>query len=53
MAMRDLRLETKQAALAIKDVELDGSFSGYASIFGLPDLGNDVIERGAFSRSRA
>ncbi|WP_114213938.1 HK97 family phage prohead protease [Ochrobactrum sp. 3-3] len=53
MAMHDMRLETKQAALAIEDVELDGSFSGYASVFGLPDLGNDVIERGAFSRSLA
>ncbi|MBA8842517.1 hypothetical protein FHW02_000533 [Ochrobactrum sp. RH1CCR137] len=53
MAMLDVRLETKQAALAIEDVELDGSFSGYASVFGLPDLGNDVIERGAFARSLA
>ncbi|NYD80749.1 hypothetical protein HD884_000794 [Ochrobactrum intermedium] len=53
MAMLDMRLETKQAALAIEDVELDGSFSGYASVFGLPDLGNDVIERGAFARSLA
>ncbi|KAB2746761.1 HK97 family phage prohead protease [Brucella anthropi] len=53
MAMHDMRLETKQAALAIEDVELDGSFSGYASVFGLPDLGNDVIERGAFARSLA
>ncbi|MBB5703714.1 hypothetical protein FHS76_003624 [Ochrobactrum daejeonense] len=51
MAKSDLRLETKRAALAIEDVELDGSFSGYASVFGMPDLGNDVIERGAFARS--
>ncbi len=26
-------------------------FSGYASLFGKPDLGRDVIERGAFLRS--
>ncbi len=45
MAMHDMRLETKQAALAIEDVELDGSFSSYANISGLSDLGNDVIER--------
>ncbi|MBC2884734.1 HK97 family phage prohead protease [Ochrobactrum sp. CM-21-5] len=49
MAKSDLKLETKRTALAIEDVELDGSFSGYASVFGLADLGHDVIERGAFS----
>ena len=49
MAKSDLKLETKRTTLAIEDVELDGSFSGYASVFGLADLGHDVIERGAFS----
>ncbi|KAB2697960.1 HK97 family phage prohead protease [Ochrobactrum sp. Kaboul] len=51
MAKPDLKLETKRASLALEDVEIDGSFSGYASIFGLADLGSDVIERGAFSRA--
>ncbi|PWL19034.1 HK97 family phage prohead protease [Falsochrobactrum shanghaiense] len=51
MAKADFRLETKRAPLALDEVELDGSFGGYASVFGLPDLGNDVIERGAFAQS--
>ncbi len=51
MAKCDLKLDTKRAPLAVEEVEIDGSFSGYASIFGLPDLGNDVIECGAFTRA--
>ncbi|MEN5297335.1 HK97 family phage prohead protease [Brucella sp. TWI559] len=51
MIKPDLKLETKRASLALSDVEIDGSFSGYASIFGLPDLGNDIIEKGAFAKS--
>ncbi len=51
MAKPDLKLETKRASLALDDVEIDGSFSGYASVFGLVDLGNDVIEKGAFAKS--
>ena len=51
MAKADFRLETKRAPLALDEVEIDGSFGGYASVFGLPDLGNDVIERGAFAQS--
>jgi uncharacterized protein len=46
-------LETKYAGLALETVQLDGSFSGYASLFGVPDLGRDVIERGAFAGSLA
>lgn len=45
--------ERKYAGLALETVELDGSFSGYASLFGVPDLGRDVIEKGAFARSLA
>lgn len=44
-------LETKRAPLALGAVGTDGVFSGYASVFGLADLGNDVVERGAFARS--
>jgi HK97 family phage prohead protease len=51
MAKPDLKLETKRASLALDDVEIDGSFSGYASVFGLADLGHDVIEKGAFAKS--
>ncbi|MDJ1159034.1 HK97 family phage prohead protease [Chelatococcus sp. SYSU_G07232] len=31
----------------------DGEFEGYASLFGVPDLGRDVIEPGAFAESLA
>jgi len=40
-----------RASLALDDVEIDGSFSCYASVFGLADLGHDVIEKGAFAKS--
>jgi len=43
--------EHKFARLGQAKVEPDGSFSGYASLFGRVDLGKDVIERGAFARS--
>ena len=33
------------------DEDEDGKFSGYASIFGNKDLGNDIVERGAFTTS--
>ncbi|MGH9915626.1 MAG: HK97 family phage prohead protease [Pyrinomonadaceae bacterium] len=45
------RIEKKFAGLAIERVELDGSFSGYASLFGEVDLGKDVIAPGAFAAS--
>lgn len=32
---------------------MDGQFSGYASIFGLPDLGRDIVMQGAFAASLA
>ncbi len=51
MANPKFNLETKRASLALEEVEIDGSFSGYASIFGLPDLGNDVLDKGAFAKS--
>jgi HK97 family phage prohead protease len=33
------------------DIRLDGRFTGYASIFGQIDLGNDIVEPGAFSKA--
>lgn len=33
------------------DKEKEGKFSGYASIFGNKDLGNDIVEKGAFTSS--
>ncbi|MBO6899766.1 MAG: HK97 family phage prohead protease [Rhizobiaceae bacterium] len=45
--------ERKRVELRLGDVESDGSFSGYASLFGRVDLGRDIVERGAFARSLA
>ena len=30
---------------------MDGHFTGYASLFGVPDLGRDVVAPGAFAAS--
>lgn len=43
--------ERKYAGLDVEAVASDGSFSGYASLFGKVDLGRDVVERGAFADS--
>lgn len=43
--------ETKFVSTNLDKVHLDGSFSGFASIFGDKDLGNDVVEKGAFANS--
>lgn len=32
---------------------MDGHFTGYASLFGVPDLGRDVVAPGAFAQSLA
>jgi HK97 family phage prohead protease len=37
--------------LDIKAVAEDGTFSGYASLFGVKDLGGDVVQPGAFTKS--
>ena len=36
---------------AVEDSEDKGEFEGYGSIFGNKDLGNDVVEAGAFAKS--
>lgn len=43
--------ERKFVELGGADVEADGTFSGYASLFGKVDLAKDVVERGAFAAS--
>ena len=43
--------ETKRAPLALSAVDQAGVFEGYASLFGVADLGRDVVERGAFADS--
>lgn len=34
-----------------KEISEDGSFKGIASVYGVEDLGGDVIEKGAFTKS--
>lgn len=45
--------EVKFCALDLKEVSLDGTFEGYASLFDREDLGRDVVRRGAFRKSLA
>ena len=45
--------ERKFVDLVLDEVEPDGVFSGYASLFGRMDLGKDIVERGAFAKSLA
>ncbi|MFK8252235.1 HK97 family phage prohead protease [Ancylobacter terrae] len=46
-------LETKERPVAIEKVAPDGSFEGYAALFGRVDLGRDLILPGAFTESLA
>ncbi|MDQ6436880.1 HK97 family phage prohead protease [Mesorhizobium sp. LHD-90] len=46
-----LAAERKYAGVRLAQVEGDGSFRGYASLFGAIDLGKDMMMRGAFARS--
>jgi HK97 family phage prohead protease len=43
--------ERKFVNRVVDELESNGSFSGYASLFGRVDLGRDVVERGAFAKS--
>lgn len=45
------QLQTKDFKLEIKSLNEDGTFEGYASVFGVKDNQNDVIEAGAFKRT--
>jgi HK97 family phage prohead protease len=45
--------EVKLLALKPRAVTADGTFSGYASLFGVADLGRDVMMPGAFAASLA
>lgn len=48
-----LRRETKFAPCDLKSVDADGSFEGYASVFGAEDMAHDVVLPGAFTTSLA
>lgn len=43
--------EAKFLARPLARIEPDGAFEGYASLFGIADLGKDVVDRGAFRDS--
>jgi HK97 family phage prohead protease len=43
--------EVKFAPVDLKSVEADGTFCGYASLFGEVDLGQDLVMPGAFRES--
>jgi len=45
--------ETKLLPNPPLTVAADGAFAGYASLFGVPDLGRDVVAPGAFAESLA
>ena len=44
-------LETKRASTPLANVDGDGTFSGYASLFGKVDLAKDRVASGAFQHS--
>lgn len=49
LCLREVKLLTEPIA----HVENEGLFEGYASIFGVPDLGKDIVMSGAFRQSLA
>jgi HK97 family phage prohead protease len=44
-------LEHKDFKLDIKGIDEEGVFSGYASTFGNEDLGGDIVQKGAFTKT--
>jgi hypothetical protein len=44
-------IENKRAEISLENISHDGYFSGYASLFGIVDLANDIVEFGAFSKT--
>lgn len=44
-------MEYKDFKMEIKSLDEQGIFEGYASVFGVKDLYNDIVERGAFQRT--
>jgi HK97 family phage prohead protease len=44
-------VQTKDFRLEIKAVGEDGTFEGYLSVYDVVDLGNDLVEKGAFTKT--
>lgn len=51
MSEREKDIERKAMRFDFKSVGGDGTFEGYASLFGAEDLGRDMVMPGAFARS--
>lgn len=51
--MKRSRVETKKLGIALEKVDQEGTFCGYASLFGKIDLGRDRVENGAFAKALA
>ncbi len=45
--------EVKFAGAPLSLIDAEGGFEGYASLFGIVDLGKDMVEAGAFRDSLA
>lgn len=45
-------MERINCPLELKAADTDGTFTGYAAVFGNIDLGYDVIEQGAFKKAK-
>jgi len=50
-AQHRVKDEMKYSPIEIKSINADGSFEGFASVFGHEDLSGDVVEPGAFKDS--
>jgi len=48
---KELERKYLDVALIVEDIEESGDFSGYASVFDITDSHNDVVLKGAFSRT--
>lgn len=44
-------VENKRVEISLGNVSQDGQFAGYASLFGVADLSNDIVEFGAFTKT--
>jgi hypothetical protein len=44
-------MEYKTIPLEIKSLEEDGTFEGFANVYDVVDLGNDLVEKGAFAKT--
>lgn len=46
-----MHAEKKRADRSVQTISRSGHFTGYASVFDISDLSNDIVKKGAFKRS--